>query len=244
MPLPVIKHPVFKITVPSTNKTVSYRPYTVQEEKLLLIMKMSNDVDEIIGTIKQIISNCVFEDIDVDKLAMFDIEYLFLNIRKVSVSNVVELNYTEEVEGKPVRVPFTVDLENVKVKFNPDHSSTIKINDDMVIKMNYPNVGHILKLEDMIQKEEFSSTKIDEYIYDMFLDCVDAVYDAEKMYGKSEFTKEELDKFISSLPADIMVQIRKFFDTLPSLEHEVEVVMPNGIKRTVAMKGLKDFFIF
>jgi hypothetical protein len=207
-------------------------------------MKMSTDVDEIIGTIKQIISNCVFEDINVDKLAMFDIEYLFLNIRKVSVSNVVELNYTEEVDGKPIRVPFTVDLEEVKVKFNPQHTSTIKINEDMVIKMNYPNVAHILKLEDMIQKEEFSSTKVDEYVYDMFLDCVDAIYDAEKMYGRSEFTKEELDQFVSSLPADIMVQIRLFFDTLPSLEHEVEVTLPSGDKRTVTMKGLKDFFIF
>jgi hypothetical protein len=244
MPLPTIKHPVFKINVPSTGAQISYRPYTVQEEKLLLIMKLSNDVDEIIGTIKQIINNCVFEDIDIEKFAMFDIEYLFLNIRKVSVSNIIELNYSEEIDGKLVRVPFSVDIEQVKVKFNPEHSNTIKINEDMGIKMNYPNVGHMLKLEDMILTEEFNSFKTDEYIYDIFLECVDSIYDADKVYSRSEFTKDELNQFISSLPADTMNHIRNFFDTLPSLEHEVIVAMPSGVNKTVMMKGLKDFFIF
>lgn len=240
--LPVIKHPIFKTTVPSTKATVSYRPYTVQEEKLLLIMKMSSDIDEIIGTVKQIIRNCVLDEINVDKLAMFDVEYLFLNIRKVSVSNVVELNYSEEVDGKIERVPFTVDLDQVQVKFDPEHTTRIQVSDAIGITMNYPTIAHMLKLEALMDSEDADDAKIDAFIYDMFLDCVESVYDENGVY--KDFEKDELDKFINSLPADTMKKIRKFFDTMPSLQHEVNVKFSNGEEREVRMKGLKDFFIF
>lgn len=237
MPLPSIKHPVFKLVLPSTQKTISYRPYTVQEEKLLLIVRLSDSIDEIIDTIKQIIGNCVLDDIDVNSLAMFDIEYIFLNIRKVSVSNIIELNYNED----NVRIPFEVDLDLVNVKFDPNHTNTIKVDDSIGMQMRYPNVSEILKLEDLIAKDE-TDTKIDDYIFDIFIECIDKVYDENSVY--TDFTKEELNDFIANLPSNMMKQIKGFFETMPVLEHVVEIDMPDKTKRPVKLKGLKDFFIF
>lgn len=237
MPLPTIKHPVFKLVIPSTQKTISYRPYTVQEEKLLLIVRLSDSVDEIIDMVKQIIKNCVLDDINIDSLAMFDIEFIFLNIRKVSVSNIIELNYNDD----GMRIPFEVDLDQVKVQFNPDHANNIKISDSMGIQMRYPNVSEILKLEDMIEKDEEDS-KIDDYVFDIFIQCIDKVYDENSVY--TDFSKEELNEFVSNLPSGMMKQIKNFFDTMPVLEHDVQINMPDKTTRTVKLKGLKDFFIF
>jgi len=161
MTLPKIKHPLFKLVVPSTGKTVSYRPYTVQEEKLLLIVKMSEDLKEVIDTVKQIIKNCVVDEIDVDKLAMFDIEYIFINVRKVSVSNVVELVYTEEDK----KYQFTVDLEDVKVKFDPTHTDKIQLSESLGVKMRYPDLETMLTMEYKIRMSDFDQVTLDESVF-------------------------------------------------------------------------------
>ena len=238
MSLPIIKHPIYKLTIPSTEKVISYRPYTVQEEKLLLIVRLSEDIEEVIMTLKQIIRNCVLDEINVDKLAMFDIEYIFVNIRKVSVSNIVELFYTEEDE----KIPFMVDLEQVKIKFTPSHSNRININTNVGIKMNYPNLSDILKLEFIANQTDVLATEIDDQLFEMFVNSIDSIYDNEKTY--TDFTKEELRTFVLSLPVDSMSKIREFFDTMPVLEHNVKVKLPSGEIKEVKLKGLKDFFTF
>lgn len=238
MALPEIKHSIFKLKVPSTKKEIRYRPYTVKEEKLLLTSKLSDDINEVIETLKQVIKNCVFDDINIDKLAMFDIEYLFVNLRKVSVSDVVELFV--EHEGK--KIPFEVNLGNVQVNFPKDHTNVIKVNDSISIKMKYPNMSQMLKLEDVAGSENATLTKVDEYVFEMFVDCIESVMDDEKVY--SDFTKEELTNFILSLPSDNNTKIASFFNTMPSLEHTMSVKLPDGESTEVKLKGLKDFFIY
>lgn len=238
MALPEIKHPIFKLKVPSTKKEIRYRPYTVKEEKLLLTTKMSDDVEDIIETLKQVIRNCVLDEINVDKLAMFDIEYLFINLRKVSVSDKVELF----VEHNNKKIPFEVDLNNVHVHFPKDHSNTIAINDDVSIKLRYPNMKQMLKLESVASSEDTSLIKVDDYIFDMFIECIESVMDQSKVYN--DFTKEELTTFVLSLPSDNNKKIAEFFNTMPSLEHTVTVKLPDGESTEVKLRGLKDFFIF
>lgn len=238
MPLPEIKHPLFKLTIPSTKKTVTYRPFTVKEEKLLLTVRLSEDIEEIIQTLKQIIQNCIIDDINVDKLAMFDIEYIFINLRRMSVSNEVEL-YLEE-DG--VKIPFTVDLSNVQVKFNPKHKNVVEIDEKLGFKMKYPNMLHILKLEDLINSEDYNSSKVDDYIFEIFIDCVDSVYDDNSSY--SDFTKEELNKFVLSLPNKSMEKVKDFYETMPVLEHVEKIRTKDGTIKEVKLRGLKDFFTF
>lgn len=238
MPLPEIKHPLFKLTIPSTKKTVTYRPFTVKEEKLLLTVRLSEDIEEIIQTLKQIIQNCIIDDINVDKLAMFDIEYIFINLRRMSVSNEVEL-YLEE-DG--VKIPFTVDLSNVQVKFNPKHKNVVEIDEKLGFKMKYPSMLHILKLEDLINSEDYNSSKVDDYIFEIFIDCVDSVYDDNSSY--SDFSKEELNKFVLSLPNKSMEKVKEFYETMPVLEHVEKIRTKDGTIKEVKLRGLKDFFTF
>lgn len=236
MALPEIKHPIFKLKVPSTKKEIRYRPYTVKEEKLLLTVRMSEDIEEIIETIKQIIRNCVLDDVDVEKLAMFDVEYMFVNLRKVSVSNEVEM-YLEH-EGR--KIPFKVDLNDVKIKFNEKHSNTIQINDDISVKLKYPTISQILRLENLTLTEGVTPTQVNDYIFDMFIDCIDSIMDSEKVY--TDFTREELTKFVLSLPSENNDKILQFFNTMPTLEHTVHVKLPNGETKEATLRGLKDFF--
>jgi hypothetical protein len=238
MPLPEIKHPIFKLVVPSTKKTISYRPYTVKEEKLLLTVRMSDDLEEVTETLKQIINNCILDDIDVDKLAMFDIEYIFINLRKVSVSNEVEMFITHENK----KIPFIVDLDQIKVVFKSDHSNVIQINDDLGIKMKYPNMKQMLKLEEIYSEPEYDNKKVDDYLFNIFIECIDNIFDNNKVYN--EFTKEELETFVLSLPAENNKDILKFFRTMPTLEHTVNVKLPDGTMKEAKLSGLRDFFTF
>lgn len=236
MALPEIKHPVHKLKVPSSNKEIRYRPYTVKEEKLLLTVRLSDDIEEIIETIKQIIKNCVYDDIDPEKLAMFDVEYIFVNLRKVSVSNEVEM-YLDH-EGK--KIPFKVDLNNVKIRFDEKHTNIIQINDDVSIKLRYPNIKQILRLESLTVTEGVTPTQVNDYIFEMFIDCIESIMDSEKVY--SDFTRDELSTFVLSLPSENNDKILQFFNTMPTLEHTVNVKLPNGETKEATLRGLKDFF--
>lgn len=236
MALPEIKHPIHKLVLPSTNKSISYRPFTVREEKLLLIARLSDDIDEVVRVMKQVVSNCILDKIDVDSLAMFDIEYIFINLRKVSVSNVIEMFYTEE----NIKVPFTVDLDQVKVEFNKNHTNKIQINEDVGIMMRYPSIDSMMKLEYEIGKAD--GVDVDPIIFNMILECIDSLYDDKKVY--KDFSKAELEEFLLSLPVESMQKIKTFFDTMPVLRHETKVKLPDGTIKTVVMKGLKDFFSF
>lgn len=238
MALPEIKHPIFKVAIPSTKKQISYRPYTVQEEKLLLIVRMSEDLDEIVRTLKQVLKNCILDPVDLDKLAMFDIEYIFLNIRKDSVSNEIELIYTDEDK----KVPFKVDLSDVKVKFTEGHNTKIQLNDTLGVKLKYPNLEAMLNLEYTIRAAQFDERIVDDSIFKTIIDCVEYVYDNDKVY--KDFTKEELEKFLLSLKMDELVKLQKFFTTMPVLEHTVTVKLDNERTTTVTLKGIKDFFTF
>ena len=236
MALPEIKHPTFKLKIPSTKKEIRYRPYTVKEEKLLLTVRMSEDIEEIIETIKQIIRNCVLDEINIDKLAMFDIEYMFVNLRKVSVSNEVEMYM--DYEGK--KIPFKVDLNDVKIVFNEKHSNTIEINDDISVKLKYPTITQMLRLENLTLTEGVTPAQINDYIFDMFIDCIESIRDSQKVYN--DFTREELTTFVLSLPSENNDKILQFFNTMPTLEHKVHVRLPNGETKEATLRGLKDFF--
>jgi hypothetical protein len=234
MSLPKIQHPTFKVDIPSLKKQVSFRPYTVREEKLLLMLKTNDDVGETVDNLKQIISNCCMENINVDKLALFDVEYIFIKLRSKSVGETIELVYTKG----DTKTPFKVDLEAVSVVHNPDHKTKFMLTDDIGVNMNYPSFKNMVTLEKM------ASENLDDekFIFDLFTDCIDSIFDDSKVY--TDFTKEEMEEFVLSLPLSSIEKIKQFFDTIPKLEHEVPVRLKDGTTETVVLRGLKDFFIF
>lgn len=228
MALPKIKHPTYTITIPSTKKQVNFRPFTVQEEKLLLMARASEKSDDIVSTIKQIIQNCIIEPIEVEKLATFDIEFIFLRLRAKSVGEVVELEYKDD----EVPVKFKVNLEEVQVKYSPDHKNKFNVHEDIGVLMRYPTLDEIISVE--------SSTDKEDAIFNVLFKCVDKIYDKETVYN--DFTEKELQEFINSLPMDALLKIKEFFDTMPSVEHTVSLKNSKGETKDILLKGLNSFF--
>lgn len=230
MALPKIKHPTYSITVPSTKQQITIRPFTVQEEKLLLMAKSSEKLEDVIDCMVKIVQNCVVEPIDVSRLATFDIEYIFIKLRSKSVGEVVDLEYNDADTGK---VNFQVNLEEIEVKSYPDHSPKIKIFDDIYIKMKYPT------LEDM---KAIGGDINEENIIDILYRCIDQMYDDNEVY--TEYSKEELEVFINSLPVESIANITKFFDTMPAVEHKVVLKNKQGDTKEVLLRGINSFFTF
>lgn len=229
MALPVIKHPTYTITVPSTTKDINLRPFTVQEEKLLLMAKSSGKTSDIIASVKQVIQNCVVETIDVDKLSTFDIEYLFLKLRSKSIGEIVDLEYNDPDTDDTIK--FKVNLEDIQIKHHEGHSNKIIIHEDIGLIMRYPTLEEIGIIE---------GTKSEDAVYKVLFKCITTIFDTDKVY--SEFTEKELEDFLNSLPLDAMGKIKQFFDTMPSLEHTVTLKNKEGKTKEIVLKGISSFF--
>jgi hypothetical protein len=236
MSLPKINHPVFKVTIPSTKKVASFRPYTVKEEKLLVMMQSSKQIQDIVDVMKQIITNCCVDNIDVNKLAMFDIEYIFVKLRSKSVGETIELVYSTSGEDKQ-QIKFTVNLDNVEVNFNPNHKQKFIVNDNIGVSMRYPSINTMAVLQDALSKQD-----ADDVVFDIFIDCIENVFDDNQVY--KDFSKDEIREFVMSLPSSSVSKIREFFDTMPVLEHTVSIKKKDGSTENVVLRGLNDFFIF
>jgi len=229
MALPKIKHPTHSITIPSTQKRVNFRPFTVQEEKLLLMAKSSENTDDIIGTVKQVIQNCIIEPIDVEKLAIFDIEYIFIKLRAKSVGEIVDLEYNDPDNNENIK--FKINLDDIEVKRSEGHINKFNLFDNIGVVMRYPTLEEIKAVEEAGK---------DEAVFTMLLKCIDKIYDDDTVY--EEYTEKELQDFINTLPMDSMNSIQKFFETMPSVEHTVKLKNKNGEIKEVVLKGINSFF--
>jgi hypothetical protein len=210
----------------------------VKEEKLLIIAMESEDMGQIAGAIKQVLSNCIItRGIKIDKLSTFDIEYLFLNVRGKSVGESVEVLLTCPDDGE-TQVPVTIALSDIQVQKDPEHTDTIKLNDEYYLKMRYPS------LEEFV-KENFESEGIEqiEQSFEMIAKCVEQVYNEEESWAGSDHTEEELLEFVEGLGSSQFKDIEKFFSTMPKLSHTVTIKNPNtGVESDVVVEGLASFF--
>jgi hypothetical protein len=239
MSLPKVATPLFHLTLPSTGREITYRPFLVKEEKLLLIAKEADDEESVITAVLQIIESCTNGETDISELASFDVEYLFLNIRAKSIGEEIELRYKHSGginrEGNECTVvtPVVINIDEVEVKTNEAHTNKIMLTDTIGIQMRYPRPKTFTKLMDGAI----------ENVVDAIADCVDFLFDEEQIYDETTTTREELVEFIESLSQDQLMKINEFFETMPQLEHEVEYECTGcGQKDKVTLRGLSDFF--
>jgi len=233
MALPKIASPTYDLTVPSSKDTLKYRPFLVKEEKLLLLANESGEDTEIMGAVKQIISNCVFEKLEVDDLAIFDLEYIFLRIRAKSVGEVVNLKLLCP-DDEETYVDVSVNLDEVAVQFNEEHESTIQLDDSISLIMRYPQFSFA---------QESSEGSETEYIFKMIKSCIGTIIDGETIYERADFTDKDLDTFLESLTSEHFQKMQKFFETMPKLQHEVKFKNPNTKKQQkVTLEGMNAFF--
>jgi len=231
MALPKIQSPVFNLTIPSTGETKKFRPFLVKEEKILLLAQQGSELDQITG-LKQIINNCCIEGIDIDTLTTFDLEYIFLKLRSKSVNNMVKLKF-RDYEDEEV-YEFEVNLDEVEVKFDPEHEQTIRVTDDVGIKMKYPDVR--------ITSQLTNTENVEDMFDAIVVNCIDSIFDAEKVYPASETEPGELEEFINNLDHKTFEKIQKFFETMPKLYHELTYVNKLGNDRKIKLESVKDFF--
>ncbi len=231
--LPKIQHPIFEFTVPSTKTIFKFRPFLVREEKILLMAKSSQDRADILRAIKQVVNNCSIDDkFDVDKLTLFDLEYLFLKLRSISVDNMVKVSYRDNDDQKVY--DFEIDLSTIEVKFPENVESLIKISEDMGIIMKYPSAS-------IFDDRSYFQAGEDAY-YELVLRCVDKIYDLDNVYNAQDYTKEDLEKFLDDCGIAVFNQIQTFMNNVPKLYHRLNYTNSNGKDRVIELTSLTDFF--
>lgn len=233
MSLPKIDLPLYELELPSTEKKVKFRPFTVKEEKILLTAQESKDPDQMVMAIKQIINNCLV-DYDINKMSVFDLEYVLISLRSKSVDNMVEFEI-DDPETKE-RVQLELDLTKVKVHKDPKHKRTIKLDDVYTLYMRYPSVDEFIEIS---KKENLTA----EENFDILVSCMDQLVSEKDVFKFKDFSKKEVDAFIESLSSDVVKEMKVFFDTMPKTRHEIKYKNSKGNEKTFVLEGTQSFFI-
>ena len=238
MPLPKIATPVYELELPSTGQTIEYRPFLVKEEKVLVIALESEDTKQITTAIKNVIKNCIrTKGVKVEDLPTFDIEYLFLNIRGKSVGEEIEVNVTCPDDGV-TQVPITINLDDIQVQKNEEHSNRIKVDDNIMMEMKYPSLDQFIK-----NNFDFDEKNAMDQSFDLIATCIDKVFTEEEVWAVEDCSKKEIVDFLEQMNSSQFKEIEKFFETMPKLSHTIKVKNPKTKKENeVVIEGLAGFF--
>ena len=241
--LPKIEVPIYTVNLISTNKPVRFRPFLVKEQKLFLMAAENEDQKETIGVIRQVLKNCVLDEIDIDTIPTFDLEYLFMNLRARSVEEIVDLKYKcnntvkdEKGEDKicNTSVEFKLNLLEIHPSKDEKHTNKIELTQHLGVCLKYPTFEMIQKYEDMDEKDVMMT---------ILVDCVDYIYDKDNLYYAKDSTKEELEEFIDNLQQQHLEKIKVFFDTMPEIKKDLQFKCPKcEYEENIVVKGLQNFF--
>jgi hypothetical protein len=242
MALPTITVMKHELTLPSSGEKITFRPFLVREEKLLMMALQSGEAKDMIRGLKEIIVNCVDKDIKVDTLPPFDLEFIFLQLRARSVGDVIPINYSipEEIckDGKK-ECEFNVEvkLDDIKVQKNKNHKDLISLTDDIKIKMKYPDMEASATMAGVEGVDVVNKT------FEIIQQSIEYIIDGEEMHNLSDYTKKEADDFLNSLSTQQFKEIQTFFDTMPKLKHEITAKCKVcGKENERVLEGMGDFF--
>lgn len=233
MPLPKLDKPLFEENIPSLDRKIKMRPFAVREEKILLMAQQSAAEKGIILAIKQVLNNCIAEEgFDINTLATFDLEYLFLKLRARSVSNIISVSYRDNEDDKVY--DFTIDLDEVDMLKKSETSNVIMITDNIGIKMKYPSVTIIDGTPSNI-----NATELVEYLVSK---CIDVVFEGDNVYPASDFSDKEMSEWLDQLDVESFNKIREFFSSLPQMYYKIEYKNSLDHDRVIELTTLSDFF--
>ena len=238
MPLPKIATPSYQLDLPSTGKPVNYRPFLVKEEKVLVIALESEDTKQITNAIKAVLKSCVLtKGIKVETLPTFDIEYLFLNIRGKSVGEELDVNIICPDDGE-TEVPVKINLDDIEVQKNEEHTNKIKLDDSLMMELRYPSLDQFIK-----SNFDFKETNQMDQSFALIASCIDKIYNEDEVWATADCTKKEVNEFLESMNSSQFKEIEKFFDTMPKLSHTIKVTnSKTGVESDVVLEGLASFF--
>ena len=237
MPLPTIEVPKYKLKIPSSGKMVTFRPFLVKEEKILLTaLETTTDEGSLSEALVHLINSCIItKGIDVESLPPFDLEYIFLQLRAKSVGETVEVEIKcKNKDCSLDRFPWEIDLTEMKIKKNKEHTNKIELSAELGIIMKYPTMKNSYSLD----------IKNTDDIFNVIANCIDSIYTKEEVFSSKDHTKEEIESFIEQLSPEYFKKIISFFETMPSMDNDIECTCPKCEKITnIGFRGIDDFFI-
>ena len=238
MPLPKISTPTYELELPSSGKTIKFRPFLVKEEKLLVLALESDDSKEITNAIKAVLKDCIqTRGIKVETLPTFDIEYLFLNIRGKSVGEDIEVSVLCPDDGETY-AEVQINIDEIKVTKDKKHTNQIKLDEKLMMEMKYPSLDQFVK-----SNFEFNENNQVDQSFELIASCIDKVYSEDEAWTTDDFTKKEITEFLEQMNSSQFKEIESFFATMPKLSHEIQVVNPKTKKKSkVTLEGLASFF--
>ena len=233
MALPKLQTSEYTLTLPSTQEEIKYRPFLVKEQKILMIAQESGNEQEITDAMANLIHNCTFGALDVNNVPMFDVEYVFLQIRSKSSGSVVTLSVICP-DDEETAVEVKINLDEIEVQRNVEHSQEIEITKDIKLNLRYPRLKDLKGLNDNFG--EFEKTLV------LVVECVDTITSGEEVINRIDMTQDEIVEFIDSMNSTQMEGVLKFFETMPKVRHIIDVVNPKTKKKgEVLLEGLESF---
>jgi len=231
--LPKLDTPTYRLTLPSSREEIQYRPFLVKEQKLLMMAQESEDDNQVVDTVSQIVSACTFDKIDVNTSPMFDIEYIFLQIRGKSVGEKIDLMLTCPDDEK-TNVPVQVDINDISVLMSEEHNNEIDITDNIKMVFRYPLLKDVKGIP--------SNTKEIDLIFYLLNSCIESIHHGEEIYNRVDVSDKEVTEFIDSLTGEQFERITDFFQTMPKLRHVIPVKNPKTeVESEVVVEGLASF---
>jgi len=240
MPLPKIATPSYELELPSTGQIITYRPFLVKEEKLLVIALESEDTKQITNAIKAVIRACVLtKGIKVETLPTFDIEYLFLNIRGKSVGEDLDVKLICPDDNK-TEVNVNINLDDIQVNKPEGHSNKIKLDNNLMMELKYPSLNEFIK--NNFDPNEVGTNAM-EQSFDLIGSCINKIYNEDEVWVAADCSKKEINDFLDSMNSNQFKEVEKFFETMPKLSHTVKVKNPKTkVESDVVLEGLASFF--
>ena len=240
MPLPKIATPSYELELPSTGKTIEYRPFLVKEEKLLVIALESQDTKQITNAIKAVIRACILtKGVKVETLPTFDIEYLFLNIRGKSVGEDIDVNLICPDDNE-TEVSVSINLDDINVKKPDGHTNKIKLDNNLMMELKYPSLNEFIK--NNFDPNEVGTNAM-EQSFDLIGSCINKIFNEDEVWVAADCSKKEINDFLDSMNSNQFKEIESFFETMPKLTHTVKVFNPKTkVESDVVLEGLASFF--
>ena len=233
MALPKLDTPTYSMTLPSTGEEIKYRPFLVKEQKLMLIAQDAKNVKETYNNLKQIIESCTFSKVDIDNSPIFDIEYMFLRVRSKSVGSKANVSIICPDDGETNQL-VEVDLDEIDIQIDEEHTNKIIISDDITVIMKYPT----LKVTTIVEEDNASS------MIDMITKCIHEIHHGETIYTSADMNDKEKKEFLESFSIQQFEKLTEFFNTMPKIRHYVKVKNPKTeVESEVLIEGLESFLV-
>ena len=238
MPLPKIATPTYELVLPSTEKTIQFRPFLVKEEKLLVLALESEDTKQITTAIKAVLKSCVLtKGVKVENLPTFDIEFLFLNIRGKSVGEELQVNIICP-DDEETQVTVDVFLDDIQVQKSEDHTNKIQLDENLMMEMKYPSLDQFIK-----NNFDFNEKNAMDQSFQLIATCIDKIYSEDEVWATADCTKKEVNDFLEQMNSGQFKEIEKFFETMPKLSHTIKLTNPQTkVESDVVLEGLASFF--